>query len=169
MKKRDGSPFSRPRLRDLVVNLVYVRADDRIYEFFKTQDTQVVNPPGEFIGTNGAYLYSGEAAHKRKTVSLQGHIPVLAPTRASWTRGRGLNAGTDNRCFLCMHQDDTVSCGSGPLNADFVEALIFEEMEKKLRDFQILSRQREEVFDLQTIRLRGRIKAIHREFAGMLE
>ncbi|MGN8895840.1 recombinase family protein [Flavonifractor sp. HCP28S3_F3] len=79
VKKRDGGPFTRPRLRDLVVNPVYVRADYRIYEFFKSQGANIINTPEEFIGTNGAYLYSGEEANKRKTVSLQGHTLVLAP------------------------------------------------------------------------------------------
>ena len=37
VKKRDGEPFSRSRIRDVVVNPVYVRADYRLYEFYKAQ------------------------------------------------------------------------------------------------------------------------------------
>ena len=77
-KKRNGEPFSRSRIRDLVVNPVYVRADYRLYEFYKAQGTIIENRPEDFIGTNGAYLYSGNDG-KRKTVSLQGHTLVLAP------------------------------------------------------------------------------------------
>ena len=76
--KRDGKRFSRTRIRDLVVNPVYVRADYRIYEFYKAQGTVVANMPEDFIGTNGAYLYSGDE-DKRKSVSLEGHNLVLAP------------------------------------------------------------------------------------------
>lgn len=78
LKKRDGEPFSRSRIRDVVVNPVYVRADYRLYEFYKAQGTLIANQPEDFIGTNGAYLYSGNEG-KRKTVSLQGHTLVLAP------------------------------------------------------------------------------------------
>ncbi len=76
--KRDGNLWGRSRLRDLVINPVYVRADYRLYDFFKGQGTNIANLPEDFIGTNGAYLYSG-ADTKRKTVSLKGHTLVLAP------------------------------------------------------------------------------------------
>ncbi len=76
--KRDGNLFNRSRLRDLVINPVYVRADYRLYDFFKGQGTNIANIPEDFIGTNGAYLYSGTDT-KRKTVSLEGHTLVLAP------------------------------------------------------------------------------------------
>ncbi len=75
---RTGRPFNRSRLRDMVVNPVYVKADYQIYDFFKSQGTNIANPPEDFISTNGAYLYSGDSK-KRKTVSLDGHNLVLAP------------------------------------------------------------------------------------------
>ena len=78
VKKRNGEPFSRSRIRDLVVNPVYVRADYHLYEFYKAQGTHIENQPEDFIGINGAYLYSGNEG-KRKTVSSQGHTLVLAP------------------------------------------------------------------------------------------
>lgn len=76
--KRDGKLFSRSRLRDLIINPVYVRADYQLYDFFKAQGTNIVNLPEDFAGTNGAYLYSG-GNQKRKTISLEGHTLVLAP------------------------------------------------------------------------------------------
>lgn len=78
IKKRDGKLFNRSRLRDLIINPVYARADDRLYDFFKAQGSDIANTPEDFIGTNGAYLYSGDNA-KRKTVSIKGHTLVLAP------------------------------------------------------------------------------------------
>lgn len=60
------------------MNPVYVKADYRLYEFFKVQGAQIVNNPEDFIGTNGAYLYSGENK-TRKINSLQGHVLVIAP------------------------------------------------------------------------------------------
>ena len=78
VKKRDGKAFGRCRIRDIVINPSYVKADYSIYEFFKNNGTIIENDPEEFIGTNGAYLYSGDRK-KRKTVSLEGHVLVLAP------------------------------------------------------------------------------------------
>lgn len=78
IKKRDGGGFSRSRLRELIINPVYVRADYLIYRFFKEQGADAVNAPEDFIGVNGAYLYSGENT-AGKTVSLKGQTLVLAP------------------------------------------------------------------------------------------
>lgn len=78
IKNRRGELFNRARIRDLVVNPVYVKSDYSIYTFFQTQGAEIVNPAEDFIGVNGAYLYSGEST-KRKTVSLRGHTLVLAP------------------------------------------------------------------------------------------
>lgn len=78
IRKRDGKLFNRSRLRDLIINPVYVKADYQLYEFFKAQGTNIANIPEDFIGTNGAYLYSGDIK-KRKTVCLEGHTLVIAP------------------------------------------------------------------------------------------
>ena len=78
VKNRSGENFSRYRIRDLIVNPIYARSDYSIYHFFQTQGAEIVNSPADFIGVNGAYLYSG-TSEKRKTVSLAGHILVLAP------------------------------------------------------------------------------------------
>ena len=97
IKNRSGAPFSRSRIRDLIVNPIYVRADPRIYHFFQTQGTEIVNPPADFIGVNGAYLYSGDA-DKRKTASLSGHTLVLAPHEGI------VDAGTWIKCRTkCLH------------------------------------------------------------------
>ena len=76
--KRDGKPFSRGRIRDMMVNPIYVRADERIYDFFLEQGADIVNPRSDFVGCHGAYLYAGEGA-RRKTLSCAGHSLVLAP------------------------------------------------------------------------------------------
>lgn len=78
ISNRDGRPFHRMRIRDIIVNPIYVRADQDIYDFFKTHGTSVESPIDEFIGVNGAYLYSGNGT-KRKTICLEGHTLILAP------------------------------------------------------------------------------------------
>ena len=92
IRKRDGKLFNRSRLRDVVINPAYVEADYQLYDFFKSQGTNIVNTPQDFIGINGAYLYSGDS-FKRKTISLVGHTLVLAPHEglvdsATWVKCR---------------------------------------------------------------------------------
>ena len=107
IRKRDGKPFSRSRIRDVIVNPVYVLADYRLYEFYKAQGTKIVNSPEDFIGTNGAYLYSGNNL-KRKTVSLEGHSLVLAPHRGF------ISSSTWIKCRnKCLHN----SCVAKPVKA----------------------------------------------------
>lgn len=76
--KPDGKLFTASRIREIIVNPVYVRADYPVYDFFRKQGCHIINPPEDFIGTNGAYCYTGEDAG-RKTISLEGQTLVLAP------------------------------------------------------------------------------------------
>ncbi len=211
VKKRNGEPFSRSRIRDLVVNPVYVRADYRLYEFYKAQGTIIENRPEDFIGTNGAYLYSGNEG-KRKTVSLQGHTLVLAPheglipsdiwikcrskclsstrvakpikAKATWLAGKvkcahcgyALSAKvyhcktkSDNRYYLCNNKYNTGGCNFGSLDADLVDEIVFEEMRKKLAEFNTLTKQKQESCDLQTIKLKTRIEVIDQEIGSLLD
>lgn len=62
-----------------MISLVYLKADDVIYEFFQNQGAVLVNDISQFIGTNGAYLYTGEKASRRKAISIDGHVLVIAP------------------------------------------------------------------------------------------
>lgn len=78
IRSRNGNPLCRSRIRDFILNPIYVRADYRVYEFYKSQGSNIVNPPEDFMGTNGAYLYSGEMG-KRLSSTLRGHTLVLAP------------------------------------------------------------------------------------------
>ncbi|WP_368233267.1 recombinase family protein [Anaerotruncus rubiinfantis] len=208
---RRGDNFNRSRIRDLVTNPVYVRADYRVYEFYKAQGTHVVNPPEDFIGTNGAYLYSGNE-EKRKTVSLEGHTLVLAPhegmvdsatwikcrskclnnrkvakpvkAKATWLAGKikcascgyALTAKVyhcktkmDNRYYLCTHKYSAGACTFGSLDADFVDAVVFDEMVKKLAEFTRLSKSKQEVSNLQTIKLKSRVEEIDAEIGGLLD
>lgn len=209
--KRDGKLFSRSGIRDLIINPVYVQADYRLYEFFKSQGTNIANPPEDFIGTNGAYLYSGSEL-KRKTVSLQGHTLVLAPheglvdsstwikgrnkclnnhyvakpvkAKATWLAGKikcaycgyALTAKTyhcktksDNRYYLCNNKYNAGGCRFGSLDADVVDEIVFTEMTKKLAEFESLTQQRQENFNLQSIKLKTRIEAVDKEISSLLD
>ena len=211
VRNKGEKAFSRSRLRDIVTNPIYVRADCRIFDFFQSQGTEIADPPEHFIGVNGAYLYSGDR-RKRKTVSLDGQTLVLAPhegeidpenwlkcrtkclnnqqsakpkkATATWLAGKikcghcgyALVAKTyhcktkdDNRYFVCSHKYSAKDCDFGSLDADAVEATVFEEMEKKLRAFRTLQEHREETLDLEVIKVKTRIDQIDREISALLD
>lgn len=211
IRKRDGKLFNRSRLRDVIINPVYVKADYKLYDFFKSQGTNIANLPEDFIGTNGAYLYSGDN-HKRKTVSLIGHTLVIAPhkglvdseiwikcrskclnnqsvarpvkAKATWLAGKikcahcgyALTAKiykckrkSDNRYYLCTNKYNAGGCSFGSLNADAVDKIVFEEMKKKLADFETLSGQRQDGCSLQIVKLKNRTNAIDDEITSLLK
>lgn len=211
IRKRDGKLFNRSRLRDLVINPAYVKADYRLYDFFKAQGTNIANIPDDFIGTNGAYLYSGDTK-KRKTVSLEGHTLVIAPheglvdsamwikcrskclnnqsiakpvkAKATWLAGKikcadcgyALTAKiyrcktkSDNRYYLCSNKYNAGGCSFGSIDADMVDEIVFEEMQKKLAEFRTLSKQKQKGCSLQAVSLKTRINAIDKEISSLLD
>lgn len=70
--------WSRSHIVGLMKNPIYAKADLQLYEFFKSQGAIIHNPPEDFIGTNGCYLYA-EKGIQRKEHSLEGHHIVIAP------------------------------------------------------------------------------------------
>lgn len=78
-KTRDGKDFSRQHVRDIIINPIYARFDISLYNFFNSNGVRFVNPKSDFIGVNGAYLYSDVNKRKAKSASLKGLLLVLAP------------------------------------------------------------------------------------------
>lgn len=73
---KNGKPWVRTRLAEILRNPVYVRADLAVYRFYRDRGTVIVNDPGDFIGTNGCYHYKGRnSAH----APPKGDYLVLAP------------------------------------------------------------------------------------------
>lgn len=209
---RHGKPFNRTRIRDLVINPVYVKADYKIYDFFKSQGSIIVNSPEDFIGINGAYLYSGDIAPRRKTVTLEGHSLVLAPhdgiidsdtwikcrskclnnhmvakpikAKTTWLAGKIKcpNCGyalvvkighrkikEDKRYYLCSHKYSTGNCDFGSLDADVVDKIVLDEMRKKLSEFDVLTKKKQDTNNLQAIKIKTQIEAIDREIGALLD
>ena len=75
---RNGGLFSANRLRGMIVNPVYVRADRRVYDFYRSNGADIASAREDFDGVHGAYLYSGEN-EKPKRYALRGSILVIAP------------------------------------------------------------------------------------------
>lgn len=76
-KRADGK-WTRTHIGRLLRNPVYVKADLAVYNFFKENGVTIHNPPEDFIGINGCYLYS-EKGKTHPNYRLEGHHLVLAP------------------------------------------------------------------------------------------
>lgn len=76
---KNGRPWGRTRLADVLKNPIYVRADLGVYEFYREQGALITNDPADFIGTNGCYCYKGKEAVGRKQSNPAGNYLVLAP------------------------------------------------------------------------------------------
>lgn len=74
-----GGAWSTARISEILRNPVYVKADADVYEFFKKQGTNIVNPITDFIGMNACYLYKGAESNSRKQSDLKDKELVLAP------------------------------------------------------------------------------------------
>ena len=78
-KQLRGGMWSTARLSEMLRNPVYVRADAAVYDFFKEQGAQILNPAADFTGYNGCYLYKGAGGEGRSRSDLSGREVVLAP------------------------------------------------------------------------------------------
>ena len=74
-RNRRGSLVTTARLSETLSNPLYTQASREIYDFYKEQGTNIVNPIDEFNGETGLYLF-------RKSNSL-----VVAPHQGQHQRG----------------------------------------------------------------------------------
>ncbi len=93
-----GKPFSRSTISLILRNPIYAMADLDIYEFFKSQGTEIYNDAADFVGTNGCYYYRSKGSTDNKHKYLQGQMLVLAPSDGFipsdlWLRGRSFRDG----------------------------------------------------------------------------
>ena len=79
IKHLRGGMWSTARISDMLRNPVYVKADADVYDFFKSQGAQMVNPVSDFTGYHACYLYKGELSKTRKQCDLKDKEIVLAP------------------------------------------------------------------------------------------
>ena len=91
-----GADWTTGRVSELLRNPVYVRADATVYAFFRERGVTIANPPEDFVGENGCYLYKGEAA-ERGGNALAGRELVLAPHQGLVCARDGLRCRT--RCL----------------------------------------------------------------------
>lgn len=78
LRKR-GKDWQRPRIRDILINPIYVKSDIDVYNFFSEHGAHIENSPEDFIGENGCYYYKGQDTYRKKTSVIEGNHIVLAP------------------------------------------------------------------------------------------
>jgi len=213
IKNQDGKNFSRMRLRDIIINPIYVRADSTIYEFFQSQGAEIVNDISQFIGTNGAYLYTGDHAEKKKSVSINGHVLVLAPhegyidsetwlqcrckclnvrqiakpvkAKNTWLAGKikcidcgyalSLKAYPRKRkgfarYYMCNSKYVSASCdGIGSIPAIEIEDIVFDEMSRKLVEFNQLTQKEKRGDSLEIAKMKVRVDQIEKEINLLID
>lgn len=79
IKELRGGSWSAGRISNILRNPIYVSADADVYDFFKSQGADVINPVSDYTGENGCYLYQGTKSKTRKQLDLTDKEIVLAP------------------------------------------------------------------------------------------
>lgn len=77
--QKRGKPWVRQRIREMLCNPIYVKADLDVYDFFKEHGAEAVDPPSDYIGENGCYCYKKRSEKKKSLSDLEGEQIVLAP------------------------------------------------------------------------------------------
>ena len=73
-----GQRWNTARLSEMMRNPIYTTNDISIYEFFRQQGSNLINPPEEYTGVTSQYLFSGTNTNRR-TWDLSGQNVVVAP------------------------------------------------------------------------------------------
>lgn len=79
IKHLRGGMWSVGRISEMLRNPIYVMADADVYDFFKSQGANIINPVSDYTGYNACYLYQGTVSKTRKQLDLTDKEIVLAP------------------------------------------------------------------------------------------
>ncbi len=173
-----GKPFSRATISIMLRNPIYTMADLDIYEFFKSQGTNIYNDAADFVGTNGCYYYRSKDSTENKHTHLEGQTLVLAPSEGFipsdlWLRVRKKMMANQTyqparkacntwmagkiKCGKCgyalmsahscgylylrytKHADSKFCSGCGTIRLRDLEAVVYQQMVKKLEDYKTLT------------------------------
>lgn len=160
-----------------------------------------------------AYLYTGNKAAKRKSISLDGHVLVLAPhagcidadtwircrrkclnvrqiakpvkAKNTWLAGKikCIDCGhalslksyprkrsADARYYICNSKYVSASCdGVGAIQAAGIEDIVFDEMSRKLKEFNKLSYKEKHGDPIELTKLKIRAEEIEKEIATLID
>ena len=80
MRTNRGRPLSRATLSVILRNPIYVMADLDIYEFFKSQGTDIYNDAADFAGQTAAITIRARATRRTSTGTCKGKRWCLPPS-----------------------------------------------------------------------------------------
>jgi len=63
MQSLSGGKWTTAKLSTIIKNPIYVKADNRIYEYFQIHNAQIISPPEAFDGIHGVQIY-GKTKHE---------------------------------------------------------------------------------------------------------
>ena len=79
IKNLRGAAWNTSRISEILHNPIYVAADADIYDFFKKNGALIIDPPTDFTGKRGCYLYNSGGSKKNSRFDFFGKEIVLAP------------------------------------------------------------------------------------------
>ena len=203
---KNGKPWVRTRLAEILRNPVYVRADLAVYRFYRDRGTVTINDPGDFIGTNGCYHYKGKSsAH----APAEGDYLVLAPhegiipadlwlkcrakcaegqqvrprqkAKNTWLAGKikcGIcgyalvdkhSPASGSRYLRCSGKMNSGGCkGGGTIYTDEIEAIVGDEIRKKLAQLGNISNCKAESVNSDLLEKNVQLAQVEREIAALL-
>lgn len=77
-----GREWDITKLGMMLDNPIYVKADSDVYDFYKSQGTEIINDVSDFVGTNGCYLHTTTKPSETRKPSrrcLENKFLVVAP------------------------------------------------------------------------------------------
>ena len=66
IKTLSGSGWTTSKLSTILKNPIYVKADNRVYEYFQMHNAQIISPPETFDGIHGLQIY-GKTKHEAES------------------------------------------------------------------------------------------------------
>ena len=115
-----GKCWTATLIGSILANPIYAQADPDLYEFFKSQGAEIVNPVEQWQGGNGCYLYRPAGTtqgtmhtYKDRTVVLAPHTGVIPSDQWIRARVRALNHRTraTSKCAKSSWLVGKIKCG----------------------------------------------------------
>jgi len=70
----NGGRWDSCKVSRILRSPLYVKADADVYSYYKNKGCIISNPPDDFIGTNGCFLYGKREASERKYTKVEKHV-----------------------------------------------------------------------------------------------
>lgn len=119
--RREDGLWIRSHIGRILRNPIYVKADLAVYNYFRALRIQIQNPPEDFVGIHGCYLFSDTSDSRGLLVlapheglvssdiwlacrkkSRNGYLPAASKVKHSWLSGR-IRCGKCGYAMIVRH------------------------------------------------------------------